>query len=86
MKKKMSSTYTFLQFQDLTVDLLEYWKIHENQFLLISVIAKYSLSIPCYLVAIECIFNCGRDVIVMRRHFLASATLRKKMFEKLVLK
>ncbi|PTQ46678.1 LOW QUALITY PROTEIN: hypothetical protein MARPO_0010s0077 [Marchantia polymorpha] len=78
--------YLSLQCEDPTVDPLEYWKVHEKQFLFISAVAKDILSIPGSAVAVERIFNCGRDVIGIRRHSLAPATLSALMFEKSVLK
>ena len=78
--------YLSLRCEDPTVNPLEYWKVHEKQFPVISSIAKDILSIPGSSVAVERIFNCGRDIIGLRRHSLVPETFSALMFAKSALK
>ena len=64
---------------------LEYWKTHSQQFPYLSSVAKDILSIPGSSVAVERLFNCGRDVIGLRRHSLKPETLSALMFGKCAL-
>ena len=62
------------------IDPLGFWKVHSSQFPKLSVVAKDVLSFPGSSVSVERIFNCGRDVIGLRRHRLNTETLGALMF------
>jgi hypothetical protein len=55
------------------------------QFPNLSVVVKNVLSIPGASVSVERTFNCGRDVIGLRRHSMKE-TLSSLMFAKCALK
>eukprot|EP00474_Spongospora_subterranea_P007798 CRZ08256.1 hypothetical protein [Spongospora subterranea] len=78
--------YLRLPCEDPTQDPLQYWGIHEKQFPGLSAIARDILSIPGSSVSVERVFNCGRDIIGLRRHSLKPKTLSALMFGKSALK
>ena len=78
--------YFDLRCEDPAVNPLDYWKAHAQQFPNLSAVAKDVLSIPGSSVAVERIFNVGRDVIGLRRHSLKPETFSALMFGKYYLK
>jgi hypothetical protein len=78
--------YLELRCEDPSVDALEYWKSHAKQFPNLSAVARDILSIPGSSVSVERMFNCGRDVIGLRRHALQPETFSTLMFGKSILK
>jgi hypothetical protein len=78
--------YLELRCEDRAVDPVEYWKTHAKQFPCLSSVARDVLSIPGSSVAVERIFNCGRDVIGLRRHSLKPETFSALTFGKCYLK
>eukprot|EP00474_Spongospora_subterranea_P005608 CRZ06066.1 hypothetical protein [Spongospora subterranea] len=79
-------TYLSLHCEDPNVDPVYYWKAHSMQFPLLSIVAKNVLSIPGSSVAVERIFNCGRDMIGLRRQSLKPETMSALMFGRSTLK
>ena len=72
--------YLNLQVEAWAVDPLQWWKSHASQFPLLSKLATEVLSIPGVSVAVERLFNVGRDVIGIRRHSLGSGSVSSLMF------
>ena len=62
--------YLRLPCENPQVDPVGFWKVHAKQFPNLSEVAKDILSIPGSSVSVERIFNCGRDIIGLRRHSL----------------
>jgi len=74
--------YLGMPCENPSVDPLGYWKTHSKEFPNLSAVAKDILSIPGSSVSVERIFNCGRDVIGLRRHSLKPETFSALMFGK----
>ena len=68
------SKYLDLRCKDPLVDSLDYWKAHAKKFPNLSEVAKNLISLPGSSVAVERVFNFGRDVIDLRRHSLQPET------------
>ena len=79
--------YLSLRCEHPGVDAMQYWQIHSKEFPNLSKLAKDIISIPGSSVSVERIFfNCGHDVIGLRRHSLKPETLSALMFGKCALK
>ena len=78
--------YFELRCEDPAVDPLDYWKANARKYPYLSAVAKDILSIPGSSVSVERIFNCGRDVIGLRRHSSKPETFSSLMFGKYYLK
>ena len=65
-----------------TVDPLDHWKTNSKECPNLSAVAKDILSITGSSVSVERIFNCGRDIIGLRRHSLKPETFSALMFGK----
>jgi hypothetical protein len=72
--------------EDPSIDPIDYWKVHCKQFPGLSTVAKDILPIPGSSVAVERIFNCGRDMLGLRRYSLKPETFSALMFGKYALK
>ena len=54
---------------------LLWWKANECTFPHLAKLARKALAIPGGAVSVERVFNCGRDVIGLRRHALGKEAL-----------
>ena len=61
------------------VDPLQFWKEYENEFLILSSIARDILSIPATGAGVERLFNSARDVCHYRRGRLSAKTVQDIM-------
>lgn len=64
------------------VDILKWWKLHENQFPNLSRMARDFLAVPIAGVGVERVFSIARDVVPYRRNSLQSTTIRDIMLTK----
>jgi hypothetical protein len=73
---------SILSMNKKTSNILEYWKIFEIQFLIMTRMIKNVLTISCFDVDVERLFNLTRDVITYRRNWLNSDIIETIMMIK----
>ncbi|GES85086.1 zinc finger BED domain-containing protein DAYSLEEPER-like [Rhizophagus clarus] len=72
--------------ENFDMDVLAFWKVHENKFPNLSKMAKDFLAIPGTSVPVERVFSGGTDLITQRRCSLNPEIIRKSMCLKAWLK
>jgi hypothetical protein len=80
------NNYLSFPLESEQVDPLIWWEMHAKDFPFLSKVAKDILSAPGSSVCVERLFNCGRDVIGIRRHSLKAETTSCLMFGRIALK
>ncbi|RKF79383.1 hypothetical protein GcC1_047036 [Golovinomyces cichoracearum] len=59
--------------------IFSWWKAHKGKFPQMAAAARKYLAIPASKVAVERLFNTGRDLIRLRRYALSAETMRQSM-------
>jgi hypothetical protein len=59
--------------------LFTWWRLHKEEFPCMAAAARDYLAIPASEVAVERLFNRGRDLLGLRRHSLNAETIRRLM-------
>ena len=65
--------------ENVEFNILEWWKNHENQYPILSIIAKQVLATPCSTVAVEQLFSSGGNILDVRRSRLTPQNLEKQV-------
>jgi hypothetical protein len=66
--------------------LFEWWRMNQDEFPRMAAAARDYLAIPASEVAVERLFNTGRDLLGLRRHSLSAETMRRLMLLRAVYK
>jgi hypothetical protein len=59
--------------------LFSWWRMHRDEYPRMAAAARDYLAIPASEVAVERLFNCGRDLLGVRRYSLNAETMRRVM-------
>ena len=62
--------------------LCNWWRLHREEFPQMAAAARDYLAIPASEVAVERLFNVGRDILGIRRHSIIGETIRTLMLPK----
>jgi hypothetical protein len=59
--------------------LLSWWRTHRDEYPRMAAAARDYLAIPASSVAVERLFNSGRDMLGVRRNSLSAETMRRRV-------
>ena len=73
MFERECSTYEMLADADSSIDLLVWWKVHQQQFSLLSNLARIVFAVPAASLKSERLFSVNGNIVTFKRASLNSA-------------